>query len=194
MRLCIFSGTFNPIHNAHLRMAEYALSNFNFDKIVFIPAYKPPHKNYDSNMSYHRLKMVELATKYNPKFEVSDIEFQNEGKSYTYSTILKLYEKYNVDGKINMIIGTDAFEKIRSWYQSEKLKNLVKFIVFRRENERRDFLDLKNEGYDFVFTKMNFYDVSSTELRERIKNGKLISNIVRKEVKEYIEEYGLYKY
>ena len=194
MRLCIFSGTFNPIHNAHLRMAEYALSNFNFDKIVFIPAYKPPHKNYDSNMSYHRLKMVELATKYNPKFEVSDIEFQNEGKSYTYLTILKLYEKYNVDGKINMIIGTDAFEKIRSWYQSEKLKNLVKFIVFRRENERRDFLDLKNEGYDFVFTKMNFYDVSSTELRERIKNGKLISNIVRKEVKEYIEEYGLYKY
>ena len=194
MRLCIFSGTFNPIHNAHLRMAEYALSNFNFDKIVFIPAYKPPHKNYDSNMSYHRLKMVELATKYNPKFEVSDIEFQNEGKSYTYLTILKLYEKYNVDGKINMIIGTDAFEKIRSWYQSEKLKNLVKFIVFRRENERRDFLDLKNEGYDFVFTKMNFYDVSSTELRERIKNSKLISNIVRKEVKEYIEEYGLYKY
>ena len=79
MKLCIFSGTFNPIHRAHLKMAEYVLSHYGFDKIIFIPAYKPPHKDYDINLCKHRFEMVKLATAYNPHFEVSDIEYQSEG-------------------------------------------------------------------------------------------------------------------
>ena len=75
MKLCVFQGTFNPIHNVHLKMAEFVLNNYKFDKILFIPAHKPPHKDYDENLSVHRYKMVELATAYNKKFEVSDIEF-----------------------------------------------------------------------------------------------------------------------
>lgn len=63
MKLCIFSGTFNPIHKAHLKMAEYVLSHYGFDKIIFIPAYKPPHKDYDTNMCQHRFNMVKLAIK-----------------------------------------------------------------------------------------------------------------------------------
>ena len=83
MKLCIFSGTFNPIHKAHIKMAEYVLENFGFDKIIFIPAYKPPHKDYAPEMCQHRYNMVKLAIQYNPHFEISDIEYKNEGKSYS---------------------------------------------------------------------------------------------------------------
>lgn len=71
-------------------MAEYVLENFGFDKIIFIPAYKPPHKDYDTNMCTHRFNMVRLAIEYNPHFEISDIEYQLEGKSYSYLTALQL--------------------------------------------------------------------------------------------------------
>ncbi len=193
MKLCIFAGTFNPIHNAHLMMAQYAIDNFGFDKILFIPAFKPPHKDYDSQISEHRFNMVELAIENNSHFEISNIEFQRESKSYTYLTILELYKLYNVDGKINMLIGTDAFEKIESWYETDKLKELVDFIVFVRENEKVNFDKLKEKGYNFKFAKMSFCDISSTEIRQKIQTNQSIQNLVTKEVKEYIEKNGLYK-
>lgn len=193
MKLCIFSGTFNPIHRAHLKMAEYVLENFGFDKIIFIPAYKPPHKDYDTNMCTHRFNMVRLAIEYNPHFEISDIEYRHEGKSYSYLTALQLKKQYCTEDKINFIIGTDAFEKIESWYEAEKFKDLVDFIVFVRENKTVNFDDLKEKGYSFEIARMPFIDISSTELRERIKEGKSISNLVTEEVEEYIYKNGLYR-
>ena len=194
MKLCIFSGTFNPIHKAHLKMAEYVLSHYGFDKIIFIPAYKPPHKDYDTNMCQHRFNMVKLAIKNNPHFEISDIEYKSEGKSYSYLTALKLYEQYDVDEKIHFIIGTDAFEKIESWYETDKFKKIVDFIVFIRENKTVNLDFLKEKGYNFEFTQMPFIDISSTELRNRIEQGLPINALVTKEVEEYIYKYGLYKY
>lgn len=190
MKLCVFQGTFNPIHKAHLLMAEFVLKNYGFDKIIFIPAFKPPHKDYDEKLTPHRLEMVKLAIQNNMHFEVSDIEYKNDRKSYTYLTILELYKQYEIDGKINFIIGTDAFEKIESWYETDKLKELVKFIVFKRDNniDTRKFNELKLKGYDFEFTTMDFEDISSTQIRA----GE-IKNHVTKEVEEYIEKNGLYK-
>ena len=193
MKLCLFAGTFNPIHRAHLAMARYALDNFGFDKILFIPAYKPPHKNYDDNMSMHRLEMVKLATQNNPKFEVSDIEFKREGKSYTYLTIWEILNQIQKNDKISFIIGTDAFEKIETWYETDKLKKLIDFIVFIRENETVNLDYLREKGYNFKFANMDFIDISSTELRERIKNQKPINDLVTREVEEYIYKNGLYK-
>ena len=193
MKLCIFAGTFNPIHNAHIKIAEYVLNNFGFDKILFIPAYKPPHKNYDPNFSTHRFNMVKLAIKNNPHFEISDIEFKRETKSYTYDTVTDLYKQYNTDGKINLIIGTDAFKQIESWHETEKLKKLVDFIVFVRQNENVDLTSLKNKGYNFQIAKMEFIDISSTVLREKIANGTSITGFVPMKVEEYIKENGLYQ-
>lgn len=190
MNLCVFAGTFNPIHLAHLKMAQYVVDNFGFDKILFIPAYKPAHKDYDIQMCLHRLNMVKLATASNPKFKVCDVEYKSEGKSYSYITAKKLYEKY---GKISFIIGTDAFEKIETWYETDKLKKIVDFIVFIRENEPVNLDWLKEKGYNFKIAPMNFIDISSTNLRERIKTGKPISDFVTKEVEDYIQKYGLYK-
>lgn len=195
MKLCVFQGTFNPIHKAHLRVAEYVATQYNFDTVLFIPAYNPPHKNCRTNLSYHRLNMVRLAVSKNSKFDVSDIEFQRKGKSYTYLTICELYNLYKIDGKINFIIGTDAFQHIESWYESDKLKKLVKFIVFVREDNfnQSKYNYLKELGYDFEFQTLEFQDISSTELRERVKKDENIDEYVTKEVKDYINKHELYK-
>ena len=195
MKLCVFQGTFNPIHNAHLRVAEDVVSRFDFDKLLFIPAYNPPHKSADLDFSFHRLEMVKISVHNNPKFEVSDIEFKREGKSYTYLTICELYKQYEIEGKIHFIIGTDAFEKIETWYEVDKLKELVKFIVFVREDNfnilRYDYL--KDKGFDFEFQLLPYQDISSTQLREKVLKGEVIDGFVVQEVKDYILKNGLYK-
>ena len=114
MTICIFAGTFNPIHEAHLKVAEYALKHYGFEKIIFIPAFIPPHKDINSDLAKHRLEMVKIATAYEPRFEVSDIEYKlgaDGKKSYSLNTVKKIKELYRIDGKINFLIGTDAFEK-----------------------------------------------------------------------------------
>ena len=83
MTICIFPGTFNPIHEVHLKVAQFALEQYGFEKVIFIPSYLPPHKEIKKNLAVHRFKMVEMATANNPKFEVSDIEYRSEGKSYS---------------------------------------------------------------------------------------------------------------
>lgn len=195
MELCIFSGTFNPIHNGHLYMAEYVIKNFGISKILFIPAFVPPFKNTAPELAEHRYKMVELAIKNNPDFEISDIEFRHSGKSYTYLTIKELYEQYKIDGKINFIIGTDAFESLDKWYKSEELRKMIRFIVFVRKNDfdSSKYDIMKTNGYDFKFANMQFNDISSTEIRERIKNNKELTGLLPAKVERYIKENGLYK-
>ena len=180
MAICIFPGTFNPIHEAHLRMADFALQNYGFEKIIFIPAYIPPHKEISANLAEHRYRMVELAISKNPKFEVSDIEYKRDANSYSLITVKKIIEQYNIKGKLNFLIGTDAFEKINSWYKADELKNLVHFIVFPRGVELSDKYD-----WDFEMAPMDFLDVSSTEIRKN-KNDNI------KEVKDYIDKNDLY--
>lgn len=195
MKLCVFQGTFNPIHNAHLAMANYVKNTYDYDTILFIPAYKPPHKEFDDAMSNHRFQMVKLAVSGESSFGISNIEFQNEKFSYTYITIEELYKRYKIDGKIGFIIGFDAFREITEWYEADKLKELVHFIVFPRENEvDRDRLALLHyKGYKFTVAKMRPMNLSSTDLREMMESGQSVSGLVPPTVMEYIKENGLYK-
>ncbi len=181
MSICIFPGTFNPIHNAHLKVAEFALDYYGFEKVIFIPAYIPPHKNINKNLAEHRYNMVKMATSINPKFEISDIEYKSEQKSYTLLTVKKIIKQYKIEGKLNLLIGTDAFDKIESWYKIDELKKLVHFIVFPREIKIT-----KKTEFDYELAPMEYIDISSTEIRER-KNNKTLSL-----VKEYIEKNDLY--
>lgn len=195
MKLCLFQGTFNPIHNAHIQVAEFALRKLDCGKVIFIPAYKPPHKESDDKFAIHRLNMVKLACKNCQGLDVSDIEFQLNGKSYTYLTILELYKRYDIEGKIKFLIGTDAFEKIESWYKTDKLKELVDFVVFIRENncDKSRFEQLREKGYNFEFMPLEFLDISSTEIREKIAKGASIKGLVPEITEEYIIENGLYR-
>lgn len=191
----MFPGTFNPIHKAHLRVAEYALKTLGAEKIVFIPSYLPPHKNSKVDISEHKLNMVRLATRNNPAFEVSNIEYELGGKSYTYRTVCELRKMLGEDKKLKILIGTDAFRYIQSWYETDKLKNLVEFLVFYRDTnfDKSEFDIIKNSGYKFEFMQLDFFDVSSEDIRLRIKTGLPVNDFVEKEVEEYIIKNELYK-
>ncbi len=184
MAICIFPGTFNPIHQAHLKMAEFVLQNMDIEKIIFIPSYIPPHKNIDKSIANHRFNMVKLAIQNNPKFEISDIEYKSESKSYTLNTVKSLKKEYNISDKLNMIIGTDAFANIRLWYKPDELKKLVHFIVFPRKGDTINKNDFKD--FDFEIVNAPEIDVSSTGLRLGESKGFI------KEVKDYINKNELY--
>lgn len=183
MNIAIFPGTFNPIHEGHIKMANFALKTFEFDKIIFIPAYLPPHKDIDKNLAKHRFNMVKYAIQNNPNFDISDIEYLSEGKSYSLITVKKIFEQYCIEGRLNFIIGTDAFSKIDTWYKAEELKNLVHFLVFPRKGNSIDNI---SSGWDYELVDMEFIDISSTDIRE----GKID---LKNSVEGYIKENGLYK-
>lgn len=198
MSICVYQGSFNPIHNAHLKVAEYVHSKFNFETITFIPAFIPPHKDlngFDSRNAIHRLNMVELALEDIPYFNFSAIEYTRNKPSYTYDTIVQIKEITGTNEKINFIIGTDAFKHIESWYRAIELKELLNFILFIREDNfnEESFIPLKQKGFCYDLMDMPFCDISATEVRERIRQDKDICDILPVKVAEYIKKYNVYK-
>ena len=195
MRYCVFSGTFNPVHNANLGMAQKVLDEFKFDEILFIPAYIQPHKNlaYCKRSAPHRLEMLKLALKKYPKFKLNTIEFDRRGLSYTYITILELYNKLpDIEGKINFVIGTDAFLNIYNWHDAKNLVKLLDFIVLIRDEQELEACKQLN-GVRFRVLQSDKMEISSTMVREMVKSKQDISNLVPPEVKEYIEINHLYR-
>ncbi len=197
MKLAILSGTFDPIHKSHIALAEYVRDNFDYEKILLIPAYKSPFKPESETIARHRLNMVYAAAKELPAIEVSEIEFENTGTSYSYLTVKKLYERTEIDGKIGFIIGTDAYIHLEEWYKAEEFKKLVKFIVFEREISFEDerVKKIQTQGFEMLKASMPFVDISSSAVRERFSAGNNISDLVPKAVEEYIKENAneLYK-
>jgi len=196
MSLTVFAGTFNPIHVAHLIIAESVRTELNAEKILFIPSFIPPHRDEDLADAEHRLNMVKSAVESNPFFEVSDIELKLTGVSYTYYTIQELYRQYPcTDGKINFIIGADAFTHIESWHRHEELAKQVNFIVIARPKSKKvqeiiNNLSLKEFSYKFIVAPK--IDISSSDIRQKIKENKSIKYLVPDSVEKYIIENELY--
>lgn len=176
-------------------MANYTKNIYDYDTILFIPAYKPPHKEIDDELANHRFQMVKLSVSGENSFGISNIEFQNERYSYTYLTIQELYKRYKIEGKIGFIIGADAFREVSEWYEADKLKELVHFIVFERDDEiDRDRLALlHHKGYKFSMAKMPPIGISSTRIRNMIESGKPINASVPPAAARYIYEHKLYR-
>lgn len=198
MSICLYQGSFNPIHNAHLKVAEYVHKKYGFEKIVFIPAFKPPHKDnneFDADNAIHRLNMIQIAIDSIPYFDVSAIEYTRNRPSYTYDTIVQIKQIVKPKDRINFIIGTDAFIKIESWHRAQELKNLVNFILFVRENnfDESTFIELRKKGYQYDLTEMPFIDISASEVREKVRQNKNIYDIVPTRVADYIKQNNVYK-
>ncbi|MCR4880451.1 MAG: nicotinate (nicotinamide) nucleotide adenylyltransferase [bacterium] len=195
MRYCIFSGTFNPIHNGHIGMAKKVIEEFKFDEILFIPAYIQPHKNlaYCKRSAPHRLEMLKLALEKYPNFKLNTIEFDRKGLSYTYITILELYKRLpNIEGKINFVIGTDAFLNIYKWQDGQNLVKLLDFIVLIRDEKELEMCkELK--GVKYRVLQSDKINISSTMVREMVKSKQDITELVPPEVKEYIDKNRLYR-
>ena len=188
-------GTFNPVHNAHLIFANKVREAFKFDKIIFIPAFIQPFKSHEDciKSANDRFIMLEKAVKNFPYFEISDIEYKKGDTSYTIETIELLYKRLpDIEGKINLIIGTDAFKNIFKWHRAEELVKIVNFIVLKREmDELPNEKDFKKISYNVLESES--INISSTQIRNMVKSGEDITNLVPSEVMRYINGNKLYR-
>ena len=189
MRIAIYGGSFNPMHIGHEKIVDYVLNNLNMDKIIIIPVGIPSHRENNLEQSDTRLKICKEIFKGNKKIEVSDIEIKSEGKSYTYDTLLKLIDLYGENNEFFEIIGEDSLKNLKTWKNYEKLLKICKFIVFRRKDDKNiqideEFLNNKN----IIILENEYYNISSTEIRNMVKNNEDISNFVNKKVKKLIEK------
>ncbi|NLM50342.1 MAG: nicotinate-nucleotide adenylyltransferase [Clostridiaceae bacterium] len=184
MRIALFGGTFDPVHNAHLKIAQEAQNAAKLDKVIFVPSGNPPHKEKVYADKFHRLNMVKLAVLDYENFEVSSYEVDKKTYSYTYETLTHFKKLYPSD-ELFFIIGDDAYKKINEWYQWEKLFSLCEFLVFTRNNEKID-----PPAKYFKITPM---DVSSTEIRKKLCKKEYCGLQIPKRVLEYIKEHHLYE-
>ena len=129
-RVCLFGGTFDPVHIAHLKMAERAAAKFNLDCVIFIPAGNPPHKDAVSPYA-DRLQMLKLACAGNPKFQVSAME-QGSERSYTVNTLERFRQRLAPGDELFFLIGADAFDELQSWHRWRDVVELTEFIVVSR--------------------------------------------------------------
>jgi len=216
-RIGIFGGTFNPIHCGHLRAAEEVREKLNLAKVIFIPSKTPPLKADELVESEHRYKMTKLALSGNIFFEISDIEFKRQGKSYSVHTIEEMRKIFQ-DVDFYFILGIDAFLEIPTWWQPERLISLVDFVIISRPSFR--FVDLllspyievqrsilekldraELESYSTtlrnkrvaITLKMPLLDISATNIRKRIREGKSIKYLLPESVESYIIANKLYK-
>ena len=191
MRIAIYGGSFNPMHRGHEQIVEYILKNLNMDKIIIVPVGIPSHRENNLEQSDTRLKICREIFKDNSKIEVSDIEIKSDGKSYTYDTLIKLIEVYGKNNEFFEIIGEDSLKNFKTWKNYKELLKICKLVVFRRNDDEDKKIDkefLKNSN--IIILKNEYYNYSSTEIREKVKNGEDISNLVNKNVEKIIlQEY-----
>ena len=211
----LFGGTFNPIHNGHLKVAEQVLSHFPLSRLLFIPSYLPPHKESRELASVeHRLKMVELACRRDKRFEVCDVEARTPQTSYSILTLRKMKEIYPDDFFL-FVVGVDAFLEIDTWKDYRRLFEECSFIVVRRpgfdlELIKKKIKSLQEKGVrievrekavgqgniscgQVFLLDVETPNISSSEIRKRIQTGLPVEGLVPEEVAEYIEKYNLYR-
>ena len=193
MKTCIFGGTFDPPHIGHLLIAQTVFESENFERLIFVPAnISPAKKNGDSSPPEERSKMLEIALINNPNFEISDLEINREGISYTVDTIREFVDKLKLDKKdLFFLMGSDTLRSFHTWKDPEKILNLCNIIVAIRPGFTPS--DIPQWVLDSVrFANIPRFEVSSTNIRRRWREGKTIRYMVTKEVWEYIDEKDLY--
>lgn len=200
MKIGIIGGSFDPIHLGHLAMAEYLREIKNLDKILFIPTGNAPHKTYES-LAEQRLEMVKLAIEDNEYFSFCQIEVLKETTSYTAETLKELKEKWP-EAEFNFIIGTDNLFSIEKWYKIEELGKLTKILVSNRIYNEGLSIEEVMEKCKFLKNQFNLkidivdspvFEISSSDIRRRIKNHMSIKYLLPKKVEDYIRDNGLYK-
>lgn len=199
MNIGIMGGTFSPIHNGHLILSEYIRQKMNLDRVIFIPTGIPPHKDVRYVLDAHiRKEMIELAIESNPYFCLSTMEIDKEGISYTIDTVTELKEIYSKD-RLYMIIGADSLLSLHTWKGFEKLIRMTDFVVADRHGAcdsdvlaRIKDLNIRF-GSNICRIDTPIIEISSTEIRNKIKEGLSIRYLVPESVEEYIIDNNLYR-
>ena len=186
-RVCLFGGTFDPIHTAHLQMADEAIKQFDLDRVVFIPAGNPPHKDARGLTAYEdRLQMVKLACAGHPKFEVSEIE-QGRERSYTIHTLERFRKQLEPDDRLFFLIGADAFDELETWHRWQDVVRLTEFIVVSRPGREYHV----PVGAKVLRLENVRLPTASTAIRAQLAAGEATPDIPVN-VREFIKSRGLY--
>jgi len=189
MRIGLFGGSFNPIHNGHLALARGAKRQLNLDRVIFIPAYIPPHKSPEELIdAQDRLNIVSLAIEAEPGFEVSSYEIDKKGKSYSVDTVRHFKANCAQDTELFFLIGADSLEELNTWKDADEILKLSYFGVCARPGFSID--KTSERIHEFTITPV---DISSTRIRKDIRGGKGVSGSLPPPVEEYIGKKNLYK-
>lgn len=199
-KIAVMGGTFDPIHYGHLVTAEAVREKFNIERVIFIPTGKPPHKKKQHVAhNEHRYLMTVLATVNNPYFDVSRIEIDRPGTTYTIDTIKEIRKICDKDTQIYFITGADAIAEILTWKNPEELLSLCQFVAvtrpgYNKENLIKKITDIGNKfEAKLNFTEVPALAISSTDIRNRVKNKNTIKYLLPEEVEKYILKFGIYK-
>lgn len=211
MRIGLFGGSFNPIHNGHLRAAEEVREAMGLDLVYFVPAGSPPHKpREDLAPPDHRLRMVQAATKGNRHFMVADSEIRRSGSSYTVDTVRQFLANPRQPATLCLMMGTDAFADLHTWKECDEITRLCELIVHtradRHELEQPVLAAVKRFGYsessgNYVhpsghtvsFVATTFLPISASVIRQLIRAQKSVRYLVPNDVLDYIQRHALYQ-
>jgi nicotinate-nucleotide adenylyltransferase len=192
LRLGIFGGTFNPIHYGHLINAEMIRCDFSLDRVIFVPAKTPVHKDLAGNVSAEdRYTMTLRAARGVNEFEVSKIEIDRKGPSYTFATINEIRSAHPGDS-IFLIVGMDSLNEMSTWKEPEQLRSVTVIAMKRPGEETPAMRD--NEPWSVLYAENPLIDISSTLVRNRLRDKKSVRFLLPDPVIEYIYKMGLYQY
>lgn len=192
-KIGLFGGTFNPVHIGHLLIGEWIREEYDLNRIIYIPSGHPPHKReQEITPIHHRWKMLELASAGNPHFSLSDFE-KNSGKvSFTIDTIEHFVHQFNLrrDG-LYLIVGEDSLRDLPTWRKPDEIARLCRITVAHRRGLTTNTISSPAFS-DIIYSSVPLIDISSSEIRTRVSEGKSIRYMVPSVVEEYIKEKELY--
>ena len=190
-KLGIFGGTFNPPHMAHLMAAEGVRDQLKLDKVLFVPAAIPPHKQKENIVPVkHRLEMVRLAIRGNRYFEISDVELHRKGPSYTIDTVREMRRSYP-DDELLFIMGIDLLTEFDTWKEPDMILEECRLVAMNRPGFDLAVID-KDLLMRVELVNVPSVDISSTNIRRRVKSGRSIRYLVTQDVEEYIHRNSIY--
>lgn len=190
MKIGLFGGTFDPVHLGHLQLAQSARIQFSLDKVIFVPASQPPHKQEIPFLTpaWDRYEMVRLAIEGNRSLELSDCELQRKGISYTFDTLCEFEKKYPA-AEFFLILGKDAFEGLDTWHRAAELKKKFRFLVAKRETS-----DVSaSEGARVEWLQMPLCPISASGIRAAVGRGENVEDYLPPRVTQYILAHKLYR-
>ena len=193
MKIGIFGGTFNPIHNGHLKSCLFVKESLKLDKILIIPTKIPVHKESINLVdSDYRIEMIRLAIENFSEFEINKIEIEREEASYSYITMQSLKKKYKKD-ELFLIIGGDSYQQFHTWKNPEMILNVVSLVVMDRKKSFKENSNLSQNKEKIFFIKNPVLEISSTTVRELIKEKKDVSEFLSENIINYIKTMRLYQ-
>ena len=215
-RIAAYGGTFDPVHNGHLEIVRAIVRDFELDQLLIIPAHRPPHKGARTIAAdYHRFAMAVLASLEDPRVFVSTIELEAPDRPYTFETVERLRNVFGAKTKLFFVMGADSFEEINTWREPARLLSSTNLIVVTRPGHdvaashldscfESTIVDLRGREGDLrMVEELNDHHVyvtgcvntavSSTQIRQRVRDGESIQDLAPRPVAEYIKKYELYR-